>query len=346
MILTPTTKKLATDFVEKKLAAAARNRILYSTVKLYAKGYKPPDADRALGDFQGSGVIVNINAAQNKKLVTILTAMHNVMSWSKTDDVPGNNLIAQFAAATTIKWVKSNAAFNSEPTGTTTKKPVVAAQVAGLCGDRSNCFYDLLVLECDDKDLYDFAYENVFARQDNTLGAEAKAIWDYRNSILDQKENFYVQLGYGVTKEERTKVEYDKTTKKLIEPTDNKKVIKANSTVSMGDMTDHRLQYRLTAPKFAQFKSAYDQTADPEKTTTPAFMEYAEAIIHTGKPSTTSAPGDSGGPIYAIYKEDLSPYLLGVTSGADMGSAQIPPCLVFRNCVSTSVIPYMQTKKT
>ena len=351
MILTASTKKVATDLVEKKLEAAARNRILYSAVKLFATGYTPP-GQRKLGDFNGSGVIVNVETRNNKKVVTILSAMHNVMSWSQTKAIPNNDLIGKFAAATTIKWVKSDAAFNSEPKGETNKAPVPGTQITDQCGQRNLCFYDLLVLECEDEALYDFAYENVFAKAEDTIGGEANAICGQsgvaESRLLKRAQYDYLQLGYGKITEARTKQKIDKDTKKLVAPTIPDDTYVATAAQAAG-MEEYHLHYRLTSLKSEQFASAFDQTTalpKPNNQAAPTYQEYVHALLHTGKTTNTSAPGDSGGPMYAINKDDPSKlFLLGITSGADMQLAKKPAYVAFKNCVSTSVGPYMRTKR-
>ncbi len=364
MILTKERVDHATGFVENipvqrgHLDPNVKKRILNSAVRL-----KGSNASNDV--FNGSGVIVNAKSLGSSKYkVTILTAMHNVAVWGgkNAPDIPDTNAIKSFTERVKVWYGKGDLIFNTDPNGTAPVSP--GSQIGNLCGTRPNCYYDLLVLESGEKALFDYAKAFVFGDQEDTIVQEAKDFPSNFESLLDRERYVYVQLGFGKTTSKRQKYKIGNDKKLIAETTTVKdRITRQDKTVPYEvaancpndvKMTDLQLHYRLTVPLSSKKSgSAYDLI--PKVGQVPTYLEYVNPILIKGSPISTTAPGDSGGPLWAInrklekigdrqYPKYTKAYLIGVTSGGDMQlAAKLSP--LYDNCVSTSVAPYFASIK-
>lgn len=361
MILTKVRKETATGFVENnpqtkeanRLPTEMRKRILNSVVRLKGTNTKNEV-------FNGSGVIINAKTVDNNKYkVIILTALHNVSVWGGKDapDIPDKDTIKAFTDKVKVWYGKNDLLFNSDPNGSAAVTP--GTQIGNLCGERKDCYYDLLVLESADKALFTFAKESVFGNKEDTIIQEAKEFPAKFEHLLNRRRFVYVQLGFGKGVDARPQYSLANDGKVVgkKKQVNNKEVLDelpAKAELDTGKMSDYHLHYRLTLP-LSQEKSESAYDLKPKEGQSPTYLEYVKPILITGTKISTTAKGDSGGPLYAInrviekigdneYKKFTKAYLMGVTSGADMQVAKkISPLYI--NCVSTSVAPYFASLK-
>lgn len=333
MLLTKENKDAATSLVEnspvnpKPFPQLTKKRILNSTVKLFGSNKAKNSV------FTGSGVIVDVS----NSAVTILTALHNLQIWAALTTPPANwgTYPSDFAAAMSIGYGSGDLTFNAAPTGIAKLKSATVPALT-TCGTRQNCSYDLMVLTSTDSTFRNYAKASVFNNQQDTLKPDAQKIVDSFNQLLNAAEYHYVQLGYGNIKDDRYK-EYLDTNQNI-----RKEKVQLKYCGPGFQITASNLHYRLGTPSFKVTKSYQQQLSDSGAA--PSYLEYPEAIALVGKADSTTAEGDSGGPLYAVDKSSLTNvYLLGVTTGVDMNPAQRPSSWIFKNVISTSVVPYMSS---
>ena len=345
MLLTVANKNAATSLVENNpeaedhLPDAARRRILNSTVKLVGKGAGKGST------FTGSGVIFYIDA---DKGVYILTAAHNVLVQAKAPMKRVSNmeaLLTQFTSKVQISYGGTQSggdmSFNTDAYA---RADITGGQVnlgSSLSHKTDNYLYDLVVLWSKDSALKTYTQKWVFgdgttpvdiSAIQSTMKTEAEYYQGSTNYLLDNGYYHHIQLGYGKNFDDR----YSEQIKggKIIQ---GEKQVKGCESGT--GMTSNHLHYRLAQPTSTWFPSSYLQTAPAGKS--PAYLEFVKSIVMEGKVQSTTAEGDSGGPLFAVEKEDLGIVcLIGVTTGADMHAAQKPYATPFGNCISASVLPF------
>lgn len=378
MIMTNERKTASTNFVENQQAQphlpdATRKRILNSTVKLYVDAF-----DKNHGFLHASGVIFNVQG----NYVQILTAAHNLLVWRGLTQPPEDwaELAKSFQEKLTVNYGPNDMTFNSQPTGKCKADkveipPVEIPYNECLSKKKSPCLYDLALITCIDNKLV--TYAKGFLGQNYDFQGQLKALLEATKGALKKKDYAYIQLGYGLRSEERSKVmvldqntkmlEYvwlNPQTKKYVKVRynkDNKKwewfnkgedkwvpEDKANPKVFMKcepdikDMTEYFLHYRGTAPQNESLTGMFDLESKAGEVE--AYTKYPY-VIELGTNGGTSAKGDSGGPLYAVNRADMTKvYLLGVTTGSDLQTDESPPPpdKLFSNDISTSVIPYYE----
>ena len=353
MLLSKAEHELSTRWVESKpekppkghepFPPAIRKRILNSTIRLVG------------GGFNGSGVIFNVKPGS----VSIVTAAHNAMVFKKIKKPPQNwnndALTGDRGFKNKVKiWYGSDdLTFNSKLEKLADIETVEVPTPTDGCDGRQNCLYDLMIITSKEPKLLRYAVEKVFggtwSDDANTLKgeidkintavkAEATLVKDQPNSFLSRKKYWFVQLGCGEIQE----VNLDRRKKQSI--VDEKIVEEFVDKGQCGggfDVSAQRLQYRWTYPHSQKIASMFDQSG--EATEAEAYAESSNAISITGSRSSSSAPGDSGGPLYAIDKGYAGAYLIGVNCGADMKPGK-KICLPYTNCVAVSVAPYWKSK--
>jgi hypothetical protein len=358
MILSKAEYLNATQLIESKpeppkkgspFPAQIKRRILNSTVKLTG------------GLLNGSGVIFNVKYDS----VSIVSAAHNIQAFKGANQPRPNNwrtlLDGQngFIAKVKIWFGKDDLSFDSTAAGQANIDSAAVPATPGTCNNRQNCLYDLMVITSKDDKLLKYAVEKVFGgtwyddvnklkaeidKINQAVKAEATVVKDKPTSLLVKKKYYFVQLGFGEIGDKRT--EYLVYTA----PTDPakgkiRKKTPLNKAECAGEVTVHRLnlQYRLTAPLNLKIQSMFNHDGGEEVGQLATFEENASGISIVGNRSSSSAPGDSGGPLYAVDKNFAAVYLIGVTCGADLKpSAKV--CKPYTNCVSTSVAPYWKDK--
>ncbi|MEO8433928.1 MAG: hypothetical protein ABI596_03470 [Pyrinomonadaceae bacterium] len=343
MLLTVANKALATTRVESlpqkpakgaPFPEAIRKRILNSTVMLKGSGRQARQ-----GLFTGSGVIFKVDVTT----VYLVTAAHNAQLWSGTPPGDWKNYLSggqnTFARKVSIYYGNGDLSWESEATKSAAIKTIAIPAPAGTCGQEADCLYDLMVITSTDAAFVTFAKDRVFGGQSvddikKAVEREGKAVIKTPDAFLDSKKYYFVQLGHGEVEEIREKQWLDEAKKIKKQTLD--KVTCENGT----NMTKGKLHYRLTDPNFKQIKELYEQEADEGED--PAYGKTSNVIALSASKSSSTAPGDSGGPLYAVDKSYTGAYLLGVTCGADLMAAKTPST-AFKNCVSTSVVPYWKT---
>jgi hypothetical protein len=317
-----------------------RRRILNSTIKLNGSSKSGTSA------FNASGAIFTVQDGS----VTILSAAHNLLIWGEVSGPTGDwsDLEDKFAKKVKIKFgsgrsQETDLAFDTDPTGSAPINSVTVCRIPALCRS-AVCMYDVVVIKSRHAGLLTFARNSVFeGLADDAIArktkAEATEIINRSSVLLDSRKYFHVQLGYGDIADTRYSDVRDrlgKIVRTVIGPKSYQ-----NTPGAAPWLRKHRLHYRIASPSYTEVQSYYDQTAKTGED--PAYSETPNAISLAGRLSSTTAPGDSGGPLYAIDKKMENVYLLGVTTGADMYPAKKISKHVFRNVISTSIAPYLKT---
>lgn len=336
MLLTNETKTEAMSLVEgpdpdgHSFPDRIRQRVLNSAVKLFASVQKAV--------FIGSGAIFNLDA----RYVYIITAAHNAMKLAGLEAPPPDwsDCVSDFADKINIAYGSADMGFNQHPTGNVTAKvEVESLPIQSTCLPNSNCMYDVLVIKTKDAALHNYARQFVFGNQSiadviTRISKEiAKVKYEY-DELLNSGKYYFVQLGYGNITDTRDKITIEGGLIKIVKLT--------KRSIATG-MTANNLHYRLAYPSYKEIRDMFDQIA-PEGQA-PNYVRYTNTIALGGHVSSTTAPGDSGGPLYAVDKNLPEAYLIGVTTGADMfvidHTNQIQTFKrAFRNTISTSVAPY------
>ena len=347
MILTKFEKEFSTKWVEsipkgpkgEPFPLAIQKRILNSAVRLSG------------GSLNGSGVIFNVKLNS----VSIVSAAHNAMVLAGVETPPQNwaDLLAGqngFKNKVKIFYGDGNATFNSLANKSAPITTVTVPKLDEACGQRANCLYDLMVITSTDVNLQKYAIEKVFGGTwsadanklraavetiNKAIKAEAAVVKDSPNALLSRKKYYFVQLGFGDTEDDKRKNQWLSDGKIAQSDVATVKCENAANVIAQ------RLQYRWTYPHSSQVASLYEQSAAPNED--PAYSESCCAISIGGSKSSSSAPGDSGGPLYAIDKQYNGVYLIGVNCGADMKPSK-KISHPFSNCVATSVAPYWKNK--
>jgi hypothetical protein len=350
MLLTIANREVAKGLVENAAEDDERNtphfpdpirkRILNSTIKLNGASKSGTSA------FNASGAIFTTLDGS----VTILSAAHNLLIWGGVSEPPKNwsALEEGFAKKVKIKFgsgssQESDMRFDVDPTGSSPIASVTVCRIDGLCRD-ADCMYDVVVIKSRHAGLLTFARNSVFGGlADDAIArktkAEAPEIINRSSVLLDSRKHFHVQLGYGDIADTRYSDITDdlgKIVRTVIGPKSYQ-----NTRGAAPWLHKHRLHYRIASPSYTDAQSYYNQTAETGED--PAYSETPNAISLVGRLSSTTAPGDSGGPLYAVDKKMENVYLLGVTTGADMFPAKKASKYVFRNVISTSIAPYLKT---
>jgi hypothetical protein len=325
-----------------------RKRILNSTIKL--TGSSSGSSTRK-GGFIASGAIFTVERGS----VTILSAAHNLMVWGGVSKPPTNwkTLEDGFMNEVNIRFGSGSSqdkdmTFDTDPTGTAPIHSVTVCKIGppleAPCGSRAGCVYDVVVIKSRHAGLVTFAKKLVFNDLDyddiaKKTRAEATEVITRTSVLLDLRQYYHIQLGYGAISETRygdTTDDSGKIVKKKVGP---KSCEPRKSGVPW--VHKHCLHYRIARPSNKEVQSYFNQDSDEGED--PAYSEWPSAISLSGLCGSTTAPGDSGGPLYAVDKKMANVYLLGVTTGVDMYPTKKISNRAFRNVLSTSIAPYLKT---
>jgi len=290
--------------------AATRTKLLNATVLIRTSD------NRGVG----TGIILNVAEVGQTKTAYVLTAKHLLQTLSDPKDVAGK-LPSQCATQAFIGRLRlyyGPAAMESAPA--VGPVGVTAVNLTGSIAD--NWLYDVMVLEATDAAFCTFIEGNAFIfdrLQDyqNLLPQkpEQKQSKDGENQNKDEKQPVgpkvcgilnkevydYIQLGYGAGKSDSVSATAGYEDKSgLIQcrwpPIEAKKPL-----VSAFDIEE-------TIGKGKKKVYAVDST-------------YENVIEVPADVSSSTGPGDSGGPLFALKKDDNRFfYLVGVTSGMNFFS--------------------------
>jgi hypothetical protein len=362
-------KDLSTGFVENNPATephlpdATRNKILNSTVRLFAPSYD--SSNQNYPDMYGSGVIFNVQG----NAVQVLTALHNVLVWKnlKTPPDDPSKLLSDFGEKLKVFYGNGNMSFNAQAAGNKCEKNTVTIPDVEVCYEcvsklqpKSPCYYDLALISCEKSEFVTYA-NNFVLGADYKFDAKVAGLITGVEAVF-KKKYACVQLGYGDREEKRPKLIFNKDQNKMeqvfqviplspkapagTEPTKIQVFEKRVSAPTSQNMTKYNLHYRVAKFENLETHCMFNQEATGKGgDQTPAYVAYPHAYVLTTN-GGTSAPGDSGGPVYIIDVADLTKvYLLGVTTGSDMEASEVPPTKRFYNDIVTSVLPYFETLK-
>jgi hypothetical protein len=266
------------------------------------------------GAFTGSGAVLY----SRDNTVYVVTAKHNLYVFAGEKDPPAWDqvLVSDFQQKVSILY-DDKMQFGGVPKQTASISGITTVDLSSP----QSWLYDVMILESTDAAFSTFAQAN-YAVQ-NITGSNSTFVMN-ESSYLGKggttSQVYFIQTGYGRNDE-------------LLG--NGKKL----PTGKPGDNISGTLQYRFPQPKANQTVTVYNQTTDGSD-----FYQFLNTIQLSADTNTSTAEGDSGGPLFLVRFDKPSKtwqiYLIGVTTGADMETAQIlcpkPPALRVNN-IATSL---------
>lgn len=279
--------------------------------------------------FTGSGVLLGCTGTQQ---TIIVSAMHLLWIYAGLKNRPADapsNYINAFMQNVNILYNNVQATFGSTP-GASAPITNITGALGQPLTDVDAWEYDVIVIKSTDANLLTFAQQNAVLKQWSITKISPDARIVQTPQIYLKKSTYtYLQAGYGATSVPEDKL-----------------FSGANNSGNSG-----RLQYRGAVTSIVQGGPANNSLAQIfyDGHDTGGFDTYQYGIQLTANINSSTAPGDSGGPLFAFYFDKDSSafkvYLIGVTTGADMdfappnGSTSTPAQPFVRNNVSTSLTP-------
>lgn len=285
MIMSETVEKASKDKFAT-IQDAVRTLLQNTSVKLAGQATQGP--------FIGSGVILYADETNT----WILTAKHNLYIFNGDKDPPAwdDKLMTAFQSKVQI-YYDAAMDFNKEPVQSAAITSIIPVNQTN---DKSWA-YDVLILKSTDANLLTFAGLNAaYNTADHTV---ANVVNNPATYLDTSKGQLFVQLGYG----------------EIAETVNNKKL----PAEKPGDNKKGSLQYRIAKPLANALVPVYDRVG-----TTAVYNQSDDVIQLTADANDSSGPGDSGGPLFIILppakNTPAKPYLIGVTTGADMATSKTP----------------------
>lgn len=278
-------QQYATDFA--KIPQAIRETILRATVKLVGS---------AGGTFTGSGVIIYADG----ETTTIVSAKHNLWVLADKSDPP------EWDDAY-VRGFKANVSIKYGPTLAYDGAPDQTAAIAGITpvvqdGGEPSWLYDVMLITSTDVQLAAHAAKYHIG----PTGQMANLTFlTTPKQYLKRAPNqtYFVRTGFG----------------KVRENPDNKPSV-TMPIEKPGTNREGRLQLIMTEPSADKPVTVYSQQSDHS-----GYYQFNDAVQVTADPNSSTAPGDSGGPLfYVAVGKTPNVWLIGVTTGADMDTAQKP----------------------
>lgn len=272
----------ATEFFNG-LAEVVRNKLLPTTVLL-----------RSLVGL-ASGVILGVDEGN----AYVLTAKHNLFTLAgqtTPDKEPREYYPDAYAEGIKIRYGPT--ALLGSPLNPI--EPSVArvsnVNFAGIDGNCNSWIYDAILLESSDADFIAFVKENRFI--DNNNCTQHQTLLQLRKGkypLLSRRNYKHIQLGYG--KGRAVDVSIDLTGNY----TDHEGKLQCKASIPVAETTSPVTLYEPN-------KKVKDRTK---------WRSMTQAIELSANITNSTAPGDSGGPLFAINNKEPGIFLLGVTSGAN-----------------------------
>lgn len=270
------------------LPSFLRNVIQNSTIKLEGQNERGHT-------FRGSGSILCTDGTD----AWIVTAKHNLYIYGGHVDPPewSADLVTSFRDRIEI-FYDGPMTFNKKPER---KAAISEIQVVNMSEDHP-WDYDVMILKSRDASLRQFAVLNSPGK---IRTSDYGYLTDHRK-YLGRAGQIFIQAGYGKVRET-----VGSRTLPVEEP---------------GTAAEGGLQYRSTTPIAAATARVHNVLEDGS-----GYHRFDGAIQITADSNSSTYSGDSGGPLYAAYfqkdKDDPSKsewrlHLLGVTTGADMSTAE------------------------
>lgn len=281
-------------------------------------------------DFDGSGAMLCIGFDGS---TLVVSAKHNLeVYWNRGARPADLNEIAEsFRDRIRIYYGADGMEFNTEPAQEAEINEVTPVTSVG----DDPWDYDVMVLKshnpglaqvCSANQIYPLS--NSRQKQSYDLVVNDHRLYLSRTAPLDKKSTaYFIQTGFG-----------------RVRDTVRNRLLPLNGA---GDGAHGGLQYRVTSPLAAETVRVYNQLVNKEDKTV-VYYPFDNAVQLTADADTSTYKGDSGGPLYLTYFEKGTGwrlFLIGVTTGGDMATAQVP-CppndVLVANNISTSLAPCYQ----
>jgi hypothetical protein len=255
----------------------------------------------------GSGVILGVNGTK----AYILTAKHNlfILAGQSTPihkdtqlpKKPSEYVLSDYSGGIKIGYGPTALLQSPENPPNAATAPVTAINFADVAESGDSWTYDAILLECTNTDFYNFVNTNRFINKANYAGYKsALRLIRGKYQLLDRTKFDYIQLGYGDARAKDMDIDVDNYTsyEKKIQC---KQSVPVAATPSPGLVFEPRSKDR-----------------DRSK-----WRRMSEAVELIASNTSSTAPGDSGGPLFAIGKTNKTKFaLVGVTSGANFFSEE------------------------
>lgn len=269
--------------------------------------------------FNGSGAILFRDATNT----WIVTAKHNLYILNDNTDAPpwDEALVTRFRDSIRI-YYDGPMAYGKEPA-----RVANITSIVPIPKDTARPWdYDVMILKSTDGPLREFATINAVGNPFDRTRDDYAEIWKDREYLttagqyLERRGQHFLQTGYGrITESFEVRVK-KKTETIVIPPAPSEGEARAGNALGA-------LQFRTTMPMATATTTVYSQRGR-----TTAYDRFDQAFQVTANENSSTAPGDSGGPLFAVREHvDSDPsksfwrlYLIGVTTGADMATAATP----------------------
>jgi hypothetical protein len=253
------------------------------------------------GGGKGSGVILGVNDTK----AFILTAKHNLFTLAgqtKPEDKrtkafkkPNEYSLANDYGREGIKVTYGPAQLLAVPANEAV--PVTGFNFADVAGSGDAWTYDAMLFEVENLAFRTFVTTNRFIKKDNYKRCE---------TILDRVKGAYllldrrlkhIQLGYGKARDDNMDIDRD------------------NYTSYEG-----KVQCKSSSPSFSTTAPVLLYEPNTQERDRSKWRSMSHAIELDASVTNSTAPGDSGGPLFAVTSPksgDREVFLVGVTSGAN-----------------------------
>lgn len=255
----------------------------------------------------GSGVILGVDGTK----AYILTAKHNLYTLdgqpgpidksTQLPKKPSDYAVSGYSGGIKIGYGPTALLQRpaNPPNGATAE--VTGFNFANVTDSGNSWTHDAMLFECTNTDFYNFVNTNRFIKKANyDQYKKGLDLIKSKYQLLDRSKFDYIQLGYGAARAKDMDIDTDNYT-------DYDKRIQCKQSVPYAATPAPGLLYE-------------PRSKDRDRS---KWRSMSDAVELSASNTKSTAPGDSGGPLFAINKTNKTKYaLVGVTGGANFFSEE------------------------
>ena len=292
------------------------------------------------GEPVGSGVLLYFKAPENTETAYVITAKHLLYTYRGEKDRPEaapRDCVDRLAGDCYVHYV-------TEPGGRFARARVTGVVLLGEKTETAGEWtYDVMLVTSTDTHLVEHAKSNWIAGLNAghvypTI-VKGESIFLSRKAKAGYDEITLVQTGFGKVSE-KLKKEDKKSGRKQRKPEEETLTLPVGSS---GNYKEGAFQFRIAEPAGNAATTFYDSLEHSPLERFP----FGRVVELKADPTNSTAPGDSGGPLFAVarqYRSMWSVYVVGITTGSDMttnpNGPEFPGPEEWRvNDIVTSLVP-------
>lgn len=278
------------------------------------------------GEAFASGVILGVDDTK----AYILTAKHNLFvlagqltpidKSTKAPKKPSDYTLTDYGRLGIQIGYRPTALLNPpEDPPKTAPAQVTGFNFAEVTGSADSWTYDAMLFECTNPAFYTFVNTNRFIKKANySLYQRGLDRVKGRYQLLERSRFSHIQLGYGLARD-------------------------ANMAINRDNYTSYekKIQCKQSHPATVTTAPVTLYEPNTKETDRTKWRQVSHAIELDADNTKSTAPGDSGGPLFAIKDDKF--LLVGVTSGANFYSEESkltsPPT---ERSINNNVVTYWQ----